>query len=294
MKLLSNLKFISFYFIEVKWIQWIYVSLCSCIFPTSHPLFQTIQDTLNTNQIEVIGFASLLFLNLFFKNHDDFSGLKQAIFSAKKIEHSFIPHFLKGIFISSFFILIFLLSGNYQYFGYWNHFFATPSEWLRIFLRIAALILMIYTESLLFYAQLPVLFASHLSTPLTAIFIAFVFCVMKNLQFHLTAMEQISLFLLSCNLFYRSRPFSQFTKSTGFWAGIFILFHVFFSFPLFGHEFNGIVFIQITSSPLFKKLSPQVLQLLTGGSNGPFSSLLFQLILLLDLIIYILKKKKMR
>ncbi len=252
-----------------------------------HSRLQDINDSLSSNQVSLMGLASLIFTVLLWRLHPITSVERGDIFKRERFENSFVPGFLKGATYSGALILFFILVGAYRYLGYFIQFSAVPLDVVNVIFRMLALAVLAYTEEFLFRFKVVSYFKDQIPSWLSAQLIAFLYCGIKLLQFDLSFMHLLTLYLLSLVLFYRSEETGTFERGAGYWAGCLIVLQPLASLPIFGNEFSGTLMIKTNSQLTFTGL-----KVFTGGEGGPLASLAFQALLLLDLLRSILTRRQ--
>ncbi len=258
------------------------------ISPTTR--FQDISDAFSSNEVSLMGLASLFFVILSCKLNPLTSTKTKEVISQEKFEKNFIPGFIQGIFFAFGIILAFLFNGTYRYLGYFIQLNEAPLELANILMRMMALAMLAYCEEFLFHYKIQRDLSGVLPDFVAASVIAVIYCSIKMLQFDLGTMHLMTLFLVSVTLFYRTRNEGRFAKGAGFWSAILILFQPLLSLPIFGNHFSGILLIKYESTRDLDS-SRSAIRFLTGGAGGPLSSFTFQLLLILDIARSILKKK---
>lgn len=302
--LIKPILFISFYGFWVWAIRLLTLTLITyfTISPTSH--FQDISDSFSSNEVSLMGLASLLFVALLCGLNPLTSTSVSEVISRERIEKGFLPGFVQGTFFAGGMLLAFLLTQVYRYLGYFIPLDEAPLELVNVLLRMAALGALAYCEEFIFHYKISKYLEGYLSNTAIAVLIGISYCSVKLLQFDLGTMHLITLFLVSVSLYFRAQDESQFARGAGFWAAILILFHPLLSLPIFGNNFSGILLIKyqniapthlynhshdyFTSTPT----SDSIIRILTGGAGGPLSSFAFQLLLILDIGRNTFRRKK--
>lgn len=208
------------------------------------------------------------------------------LFDPQKIEKTYFPNFLRGYFVAGFVVLILILMGYYQYLGYYIPSEDKMNSFLGIGFRILMLLCFVYGEEFLFREKWLSYFPAHLPFWGVAHVLALFYCLIKAVQFELSWLQLTSLYLISLCLSYRRKTSTHFTQNAGYWAAILIVFHTILSLPIFGKSFSGVFLIKcLPFSGDFNWNSQETLiRWMTGGAGGPLSSLLFQLILILEIL----------
>ncbi len=255
------------------------------ISPSSH--FQDISDAFSSNEVSLMGLAAFLFVGLLCSLYPLTSTRRIEIINQDHAEREFLPGFIRGAFLASGLILFFILSGAYHYLGYFIQ-IGEVADVGNIIFRIIALSALSYCEEFIFHYKIATQLNNHLPAFASAHLIAFLYCAIKILQFDLGIMHLFTLYLISISLFYRIQNGGKFSRTAGFWAGILIIFNPLLSLPIFGSEFQGILWFKYQNTEPGTSLA----RILTGGVGGPISSLAFQLLLIIDIARSILRNKK--
>ena len=249
--------------------------------------FQDINDVFYSNQVSIMGLGSLAFVLLLWSLHPVTSVEGSDIFRRDRFEKFFVSGFLKGATYSGLLLLCFILFGLYRCLGYFIQISAVPLDLANVAFRILALATLAYCEEFLFHSKIFSYFNGNLPIWLAAQIIAISYCGIKRLQFDLNLAHLFTLYLLSLNLFYRAQKDDQFESGAGYWAACLIVFHPIASLPVFGNEFSGTLIVKPSEEPTLASLT-----WITGGPNGPLASLIFQLLLLLDLVRSMLRNRR--
>ena len=201
------------------------------------------------------------------------------IFSRKRIEREFFPGFLQGTLLGGALILIYILTGTMRSLGSQIQLGEAPLRIATILFRMTVLCVFAYAESWIFFHQIPKQVKRRLPELVLANGLAVLYCGIKVLQFDLDGMQVVTLYLVAILLFYRMRQEDSFARGAGYWAGLLVLFSPLLSLPLFGNEFQGILWLKVQIPILENKYT----HVLTGGVGGPISSFALQLLLIMTL-----------
>jgi hypothetical protein len=249
------------------------------ISPTSR--FQDISEAFSSTEVSMMGICALLFVCLIYWLNPMTMVQRYEIVSRPHLERQFLPGILNGIFAASFFVFALSLVGIYQNLGYLIRLQDAPFELGNIVLRMAILAIFVYFEEFIFRYQLFRYLPDQVSEVVTVTGIGIIYCLIKNVQFNLSILQTVTLFLVSSALCFRTLSGEGFSKGAGIWAGILIIFHPLLSLPIFGNSFSGILLMKPEGGFRF----------LTGGLGGPLSSIGFQLLLILDIARSMLKQR---
>lgn len=241
------------------------------------PSFGEIDEAFATNELTLMGVATLLYLLALWALHPILGTTRDELFSGKRFEKLFVPGFFHGALLSMGVVTVFVLTGQYRYFGVPIQAEESVLAIIAVLIRVAALTVLAYGEELIFrqklWRRLRRVFPEAWAIGLTAL----AYCGLKMLQFDLGVMHVTSLLLLSVALSMRQLIDGDFVRGAGFWTGILVVFQPLLGLPVLGTEFSGVL--------LFKHSEPTMLvRMLSGGRGGPLSSLVFQFLLLLDVL----------
>jgi hypothetical protein len=271
--------------------------------------FQDISDSFSSNEVSLMGLSSLLFVGLLYWLTPLTGTSLEEIITRDQIEKKFLPGFIRGVIFAGALICILILLGIYNYLGYFIQFGEAPLELANVFFRMAALACLAYCETFIFHNKLIRYLKGHVPDLGSALFIAVLYAGIKILQFDLGIMQLVTLFLVSISLFYHSLETTpgqsrelnpKFSFGAGFWAAILIVFQPLLSLPLFGNDFSGLLLLRYNSTLLETHAkwaglnSEQIsiwIRFLSGGAGGPLSSFAFQVVLIIDIIRSVLKKR---
>ncbi len=265
------------------------LTLVTYLLMSSGAKFQEISDTYAANELIVVGLGALLFVCMLRWLNPLTSTTTEEIFSPYRFEKRFAPGFLQGATLASALTFAFLLSDAYAYLGFFIQADSTALAIGGVVIRILAIICMVYCEEFLFHSKILNSFRSQVSELQALVFTSLLYCAIKSFQFHLGLMHLATLFLISFWLGIRSVADGDFSKSAGLWAGILVTFHALLSLPILGNETQGILLLRFkigTDGDL------GATRFLTGGSGGPLSSFILQLIILVDIGRHIFKNQK--
>jgi hypothetical protein len=249
--------------------------------PTSH--FQDITDAFSSNEVTLMGLAAFLFVALWCGLYPLTSTRPRDVLNREQIERGFLSGFVQGAFHAGGLILVFVLCGVYRYLGYFIQFGEAPLELANVLLRMAILCILTYSEAFIFHHKVAKQLEGIFPTSLVASLVALCFCGVKVLQFDLGIMHLVTLFLISVSIYYRNLSRNElenrFSKGAGFWAAVLIIFNPLLSLPIFGNEFQGLLWFKYQPGTQSSTLT----RLITGGVGGPISSFTFQLLLIIDI-----------
>ncbi len=226
------------------------------------------------------------------KKMNPFSSLTfSEIFTSFRFEHRFLPGFFRGVTLSLGLVLLFLLCGFYQYFGYIIHFDEALGDLVRVFCRVLLLVIFVYLEEFIFRRKILNRIKKDFSDFWAIFLTSLLYCGVKIYQFDLGVMSLMSLFLVSLYLGLRSLEDEDFSSGAGLFCGLLIVFQVLLSLPVLGHEFQGIVLVKyhFASVVSLQGISPEAARLISGGAGGPLSSFVFQGIFALGILKRVIK-----
>lgn len=274
------------------------------------PRFEEISDIFSANELPLIGVSSLLFIVFLHLLNPLISVSTREFFSLKKFKQLYPSGALHGLVFAIALIFVFLFSGFYRFLGFYIQFDDLILSLPNLLIRISAIGLLIYCEEFLFRNRLlnhlrqgfqtlqthlhlkkATASTSRLRPELTAMIItSLAYCIIKWLQFDLGVMHTITLFLISMLLCIKaldsaSEPNSFFMHGAGFLTALLVIFHVFFSLPIFGNDYSGIIILKYYAGPDTEDaVERSTIRFLTGGAGGPFSSLAFQILLGIEVL----------
>ncbi len=253
--------------------------------------FDEISEALASNEVTLLGLAAIGFLLLVRAFNPITSTRLADIVTAERIEKRFIPGFMHGALLASGVTLAFILAGYYRYLGIPFDFEEAPLQLATIGVRVAALILLAYSEEFIFRNQIGRHLEKDFPPLVRGLIVAGLYVLVKAVQFDfaLGLMQMATLALLSVALSYRTRRDRDFGGAAGFLAALLVIFHPVLSLPIFGNDFTGIALIKFLGAPE-GTAQFELQRFLSGGAGGPFSSFAFQMLLLLDILRGTLRK----
>ena len=283
----------SYVFTYLLWIlgfRLVALTIITWVLMSSGAKFQEISDTSAANEMIVVGLGSLLFVCVLRWLNPLTSTTTEEIFSPYRFEKRFAPGFLQGATLAVGLTLAFLLSGVYRYLGFFIQSDSTPLAIVGVFVRVLAVVAMVYCEGFIFNHKILNHLRNHLTDIQSILIVAAAWCLVKTFQFHLGFMHFITLLLISLCMGFRTVAEGDFCKSAGLLAGLLIVFHPLLSLPVLGNEAQGVVLIKYQ---IGSDADLGIIRYLTGGSGGPLSSLALQVLLAIDVIQSVLKNKKL-
>ena len=272
-------------FFYASWVLIFYflsLTFATYLLGSSRSSLQEINDVIFSNQVSLNGFSAYLFVILLWRLHPVTHTSWAEIFDKGRFENIFIPAFFRGFGIAGLLVLITILQGTYQYLGVSIQFNTSPLETLNLVFRMIALAVWTYSEEFLFRYKLVNYLKNQIPPWIGAQWITLAYCGIKLLQFDLSGMQFMTLYLLSLNLTYRSYRTGFFEQGAGYWAASLIAIQPLASLPLFGSDFSGILIVKPSEQWSF----------LTGGLEGPTAGFIIQLLLLIDLLRSMLRKRR--
>lgn len=218
-------------------------------------------------------------------------------FDTRKLEGSYFSGFSSGAVLAAAVTLALILSGNYSFLGVFIQFDAAPLSAASLLIRALAIMVLTYVEAYFFWEVLVKRLRDFLNEFPTTLgmlcLISASFVATKAWAFDLGLMQSLSLFLLGISLGLRSIVGSNFTLSAGFYAGLLVVLHVVLSLPIFGIDGNGLFLVKyLAGSTELPSAARELSRILTGGLGGPLSSIVLQVILILDVVQTLLKYQK--
>jgi hypothetical protein len=279
--MLAFLGWIFFYALWIKIIHFFSLTVITFFHASSTANLQDIAETLRSNGIHNAVFSAFSFvcgISLL----KPWASEKNILLSLAECKKHFFPSWLQGAFLAFGLIGGLLLSHHYQYLEFFTQLESTPEEapiaLASILTRVFVLFVFCYCETYFFFHKLKTCFPQETSPWITGSCIISAYCGMKYLQFDLGILQGISFFSMGIALFFRSQ--THILQASGFLTGILVIFHPLCSLPIFGNECSGLFLLQM--QPL-GSVAPWV-RSFVGESEGPFSGLLFPILLVFDTI----------
>lgn len=232
------------------------------------PTIQQISDLYNVNRVILAGISAFVFVTLASRKLNlmpyDFS-------KAAAVEGA------RGALLAAALVTGLLLAQTHRFFGLVLDIDNIVSTLIALAVRTLSLALLILCEERLFrsfvYPKLKEWTHALPATLLTGLFFVFV----KWIQFPIGLAQSLTLMLLS--FLIHPTPVGERRNAYGatFLVGILITLHPILSLPIFGTELPGLFLVKYLS---FDEQS--WVRVLTGGSGGPLSGLLFQSLIVLE------------
>jgi hypothetical protein len=251
--------------------------------------FPEISETTATNQILVVGIASLSFVFLLTQLNPVATVKVSEIVTGNLVETQFYPGFLRGAVIACLFAFSGLLFGYYRYVGFFVQSDAPALAIFGLVFRAVSIILMVYVDEFVFRSRFlnPLRDSAH---PLRVVALgALLYTLSKSFQFHLGLAHLLTLALVGTALTLRAYYRRDFALGAGIFAGFLVVAHCAFSLPIFGNESQGVILVQYD---IRLDIDAPIVRFLTGGIGGPLSSVALQLIVLADIARSALRNKK--
>lgn len=265
------------------------LTLMTYFMSSGQSTFQEVSDTFAANELTLLGLNSLFYILLLLALYPIARVSHQDLFTAYRLEHYFIPGIFEGAIVATLLALSYLVSGFYEYMGFFIQLEETPLALMSILSRSAALVSLALIEEYIFRKTLLHWLSESLPRGAAILIVAVAYVLLKALQIDLGWVQALTLFLLSLNLGLRTLTDHDSLKGAGYWAGVLLAFHVWFSLPVLGSDFQGLVMLR----PIPLDPVDQVwIRILSGGAGGPLSSLGFQLILVTDTLRRFFKHQK--
>jgi hypothetical protein len=234
-----------------------------------HPTtFEEINESFANNEISFIGLSSACFILLLRGLAPLIDREQSLLISWKSFRSSYVPGFLQGAVLALGIVAASLIIGSVRYVGFFVQIEDTPLAVLGIILRVGALLAIGLCDEYLFRPMAA-------SVPARILAFSLLYCVVKLAQFDLSWMHFLTLFLFSTALAVRRLNEGGFLGGAGFISAILIIFHPFFSLPVFGSDFSGIFLLKYQNQAFLPSL-------ISGGAGGPLSGVAFQAVLLIE------------
>ncbi|MGK5090071.1 hypothetical protein WDW86_21175 [Bdellovibrionota bacterium FG-2] len=252
--------------------------------------FEEVNDTFAAVELSFFGFASILFLLMLRWLNPLVHSTWRDFFSPHLFERDFVPAFLRGAIVASGVVLAFLFSGVYRFFGFIIQVEDAPGAMVNILLRVFSIGIWVYAEEILFRKRI---FERFLAPPNerswvgvvgAVIMTSLLFCGLRVLQFDLGVLQTFTIFLVSVALCLKALLEKDFLYGAGFWFALLVVWHCLLSLPILGTDFSGLLMVKYQSPAATSVLSPLTARLLTGGEGGVLSSVLFQVLLGVEIL----------
>lgn len=225
---------------------------------------QDLSDAFSSLELPIAGISAFLFCWLWNKWND------LPLFPKDQTYFPLFPGILRGMTLALGFVFTLLVSGFYQYIGFFIQTEEALVASMIILFRFASLASLIFFEEWIFRRYLLDELSRSLWFSVAAIIVPFIYCLIKAIQFDLGTMQLITLFLVSHFLCLRTRRFGGWVYGAGFFIGMLTLFHPVMGLPVLGKEFAGL--FQFKSQAIWNPFPIY----LTGGAAGPLASFALQ------------------
>lgn len=285
--MLGPAKLLGGYIAWLLFFQMISKSLVTYFLASATTRIQEISETLAVNEVPLYGLAAFGFLALLFGLRPWTTISREDFFGNRRFRSQFWPGFAQGAFLAVVFVISLTAADLYRFLGTFFQFGDSAISLGNVLLRILTIFLLVVCEEYIFRKRLVQLARGHLSETNTAIFVSFAYCGIKLLQFDFGVAHFATLFLVSCRLTLQSMRARQWHEGAGYWSALLILFHGAFGLPVFGNEFQGLLWMKYMGTG-------RVTAWLSGGIGGPLSSFLFQLMTFLQILRLVTLRFKLR
>ena len=274
------LRFMVSYGAWILLFRFIYVSIVTYFNISPQSRFQDISDSIHNYSLSMSGTSAFLFIAFIAALRPMTQFDPNEFYQPRILEKQWLMGFIKGTTLSGLLSFFFILAGYYKFIGFYLHPTEAPLEFAQTLLRIFSIVILTYSEGYLFFVKLPGYLHSKLPVWMTALSVAFFYCITKYLQFDISPLYAVSLCSIALSLYSRTLISGHFYESAGFWAAILIIFNPLLSLPVFGSDHFGILILK-PELTLARDISPHWI---TGGLRGPLCSPVFQLFLIFDFI----------
>ena len=261
--------------------------------------FEDVNEALGSSALALMALcaAGFVLLSRLFRPYN--SNASEELFTPQRLETHFLPGFLHGAVLAAGVTLAFILSGTYRYLGFFIQADRAPLALAGLLIRICSILALVYCEEFIFRHQILkslvrrgglLLQGSRSSAAAeffhrvaAVTFTGVLYVAIKFIQFDLSWMQALTLFLVSLALGTRTLARGDFILAAGFWSALLIVFHTLVSLPVLGQEFSGLLLIKyqaLASEPNTEFWAPQstygeTLRFITGGAGGPLPASLF-------------------
>ncbi len=254
------------------------------------PRFEEVNDAFAAVELSFLGFASVLFLFLLRWLNPLMSASWRDFFTPQLFERDFVPAFVRGVIVASGIVLAFLFSGVYRFFGFIIQIEDAPGALANILLRVLSVGIWVYCEENIFRKRIferllaPPHERSLVGVAAAILTTSLLFCGLRALQFDLGIIQTFTIFLVSIALCFKALLEKDVLYGAGFWVALLVVWHCLLSLPILGTDFSGLLMVKYQTPSVTSVLSPVTARVLTGGEGGVLSSVLFQLLLGVEIV----------
>lgn len=253
-----------------------------------------ISEAFSNNELNVLGFCAAGFLGalLLFKPMER-KFILSAVFPADELKNDFTKGLLKGTLLAMSFVAAMIISGYYHYLGYFIHSEETLLVVLVLLIKIFSLSAFVIVEEYLFRKKLLSGLQKQINPLAACVIVSLFYVLIKYFQFSSHPLELLSFFIISIVLSLRYLNNKSYLNGAGLYLSILIVFHPLLGLPLLNNEFSGMFLVKYHMSDFFlsRDVTPETAKFITGGENGPFSSLAFQVLFLIEGVRHLVKRK---
>lgn len=232
------------------------------------PTIQQISDLYNVNRIILAGVSAFVFVTL--------AGRKFAL-SPYDFSKTAAIECGRGALLGTALVVGFLFARTHQFFGIVLDIDNIASTAIALIVRTISLALLILCEERLFRGYIYPKLLEVIRPTAAALTTALLFVFVKWIQFPIGFAQSLTLILLSILIHPVPPRERRNAYGASFLVGVLIMLHPILSLPIFGTELPGLFLVKYLS---FDEQS--WVRVLTGGSGGPLSGLLFQSLIVLE------------
>jgi len=266
-----SLYLIAAYLVWIFVFRLIVLTIVTYLMQESGAHFREISDTFNNNLLLFHGMGAALFVLFLLQINPLTIVTRHELYSRHQFQRQFIPGWIRGFFIAALFTGLFILVGTHNYVGFLiqeeNIFVAI----MGLSIRFLSLFTLVYCEEFIFRYQWFQLARGNQYGLRMILISALLYALTKAFQFNLGVSQIITIVLAGLYLGLRSAVEMNFFQGAGLWSGFLVALNIVFSFPLFGNEAQGLLFVQYFPS---ESGVGEFSQFLSGGAGGPLSSFL--------------------
>lgn len=246
---------------------------------------QKIGDVVRANQVLTYGFAALLFVITLHLLHPLTRTSFSQVFHWKELKTSFAPNALNGLILALVLIAGSTLGGHMSYLGLYMKFDEVMMAIATaLFFGIFLFFIVLVEEFILRVAFEPKLY-EHFSLTGVAIVSSLTALLLKSIQYDLDWIAILNLGLFNLTLSIIARTEKTFMASTSFAGAFLVVTHIIFGLPFMGQDMPGLVLLRGANEE-------GLASLLSGGSSGPESGLVFTVLLIIYLYLPQIRSKK--
>jgi len=253
---------------------------------------KSIGEQYSSNEIIILGFTSASFL-LFARSLNPIILLDtHELLPLRFVRERLGKGLIRGATIIAVFVTVLTGFQYYKYLGIYlnlDNLALTGSDML---IRILAIALFAYSEEFIFRQKIFRTLNLSMPTLLSAVTTSGLYLLIKIIQFDLSHMQVITLFLFSGFLCLLAAKDKTFVTGAGISIALFVSIHILFSLPIFGNEFSGLLMLKYLEPLTADTRGMKFAQFLSGGQAGPMASFGLQALFLVFIVYYLIRRLK--